>query len=298
MMKIEGVYPALITPFTKDDEIDEEGLRRMVEYVIEGGVAGIVPCGTTGESATLSHEEHKRVIDVVVDCSKVPVIAGTGSNNTKEAVEFTKHAEDTGADACLLITPYYNKPNVKGLKEHFKRIGDSVDIPLILYNIPSRTGQNVNAETMVALASEVENIKGVKEASGDLKQIGAIIRSVTERGLDFTVVAGDDFLTLPVMSLGGKGVISVAANIAPREMSEMVTAMLNGEMEKAKEINIRLFSLFEAMFLETNPIPVKKAAEMMGLPAGHVRLPLGALSESNEGKLREVLARLEMIGGT
>ncbi|MCW3128696.1 MAG: 4-hydroxy-tetrahydrodipicolinate synthase [Methanophagales archaeon] len=298
MMKIEGVYPALITPFTKDDEIDEEGLRRMVEYVIEGGVAGIVPCGTTGESATLSHEEHKRVIDVVVDCSKVPVIAGTGSNNTKEAVEFTKHAEDTGADACLLITPYYNKPNVKGLKEHFKRIGDSVDIPLILYNIPSRTGQNVNAETMVALASEVENIKGVKEASGDLKQIGAIIRSVTERGLDFTVVAGDDFLTLPVMSLGGKGVISVAANIAPREMSEMVTAMLNGEMEKAKEINIRLFSLFEAMFLETNPIPVKKAAEMMGLPAGHVRLPLGALSESNEGKLRKVLARLDMIGGT
>jgi len=298
MMKLEGVYPALITPFTKDDEIDEEGLRRMVEYVIEGGVAGIVPCGTTGESATLSHEEHKRVIDVVVDCSKVPVIAGTGSNNTKEAVEFTKHAEDTGADACLLITPYYNKPNVKGLKEHFKRIGDSVDIPLILYNIPSRTGQNVNAETMVALASEVENIKGVKEASGDLKQIGAIIRSITERGLDFTVVAGDDFLTLPVMSLGGKGVISVAANIAPREMSEMVTAMLNGEMEKAKEINIRLFSLFEAMFLETNPIPVKKAAEMMGLPAGHVRLPLGALSESNEGKLRKVLARLDMIGGT
>ena len=298
MMKIEGVYPALITPFTKDDEIDEEGLRRMVEYVIEGGVAGIVPCGTTGESATLSHEEHKRVIDVVVDCSKVPVIAGTGSNNTKEAVDFTKHAEDTGADACLLITPYYNKPNVKGLKEHFKRIGDSVDIPLILYNIPSRTGQNVNAETMVALASEVENIKGVKEASGDLKQIGAIIRSITERGLDFTVVAGDDFLTLPVMSLGGKGVISVAANIAPREMSEMVTAMLNGEMEKAKEINIRLFSLFEAMFLETYPIPVKKAAEMMGLPAGHVRLPLGALSESNEGKLRKVLARLDMIGGT
>jgi 4-hydroxy-tetrahydrodipicolinate synthase len=248
MMKIEGVYPALITPFTKDDEIDEEGLRRMVEYVTEGGVAGIVPCGTTGESATLSHEEHKRVIDVVVDCSKVPVIAGTGSNNTKEAVEFTKHAEDAGADACLLITPYYNKPNVKGLKEHFKRIGDSVDIPLILYNIPSRTGQNVNAETMVALASEVENVKGVKEASGDLKQVGAIIRSVTEQALDFTVVAGDDFLTLPIMSLGGKGVISVAANIAPREMSEMVTAMLKGEMEKAKEINIRLFSLFEAMF--------------------------------------------------
>jgi 4-hydroxy-tetrahydrodipicolinate synthase len=295
MIKIEGVYPALITPFTGDDEIDTEGLSRLVEYVTEGGVAGIVPCGTTGESATLSQEEHKRVIDVVVDCSKVPVIAGTGSNNTKEAIEFTKHAEDAGADACLLITPYYNKPNVKGLKEHFKIIGDSVEIPLILYNIPSRTGQNVNAETMVALAAEVKNIKGVKEASGDLKQIGAIIRSVTERGLDFTVVAGDDFLTLPIMSLGGKGVISVAANIAPREMSEMVAAMLKGEVEKAKEINIKLFSLFEAMFLETNPIPVKKAAEMMGLPAGHVRLPLGALSEGNEEKLRKVLERLGMV---
>ena len=295
MLKIESVYPALITPFTKDDEVDKEGLRRLVEYVTEGGVAGIVPCGTTGESATLSHEEHKEVIDAVVDCSKVPVIAGTGSNNTIEAVEFTKYAEDVGADACLLITPYYNKPNVKGLKEHFKRIGDSVELPLVLYNIPSRTGQNVSAATMVELAAEVDNIKGVKEASGDLKQVGAIIRSVTEQGLDFTVVAGDDFLTLPIMSLGGKGVISVTANIAPREMTEMVDAMLKGKVEKAKEINIRLFSLFEAMFLETNPIPVKKAAEMMGLPAGHVRLPLGALSEENEEKLRKVLEGLGMV---
>jgi 4-hydroxy-tetrahydrodipicolinate synthase len=296
MLKIEGVYPALITPFTADGGVDKEGLRRLVEYVVEGGVAGIVPCGTTGESATLSHKEHEEVIDVVVDCSKVPVIAGTGSNNTKEAVEFTKHAADAGADACLLITPYYNKPNVKGLKEHFKRIGDSVEIPMILYNIPSRTGQNVSAGTMVELASEITNIKGVKEASGDLKQVGAIIRSVAERGLDFTVVAGDDFLTLPIMSLGGKGVISVAANIAPREMTEMVDAMLKGEVGKAKEINIRLFSLFEAMFLETNPIPVKKAAEMMGLvAAGGVRLPLGALSEDNEEKLREVLEGLGMV---
>jgi len=295
MFKIEGVYPALITPFTKDDEVDKEGLRRLVEYVVEGGVAGIVPCGTTGESATLSHKEHEEVIDVVVDCSTVPVIAGTGSNNTKEAVEFTKHAADAGADACLLITPYYNKPNVKGLKEHFKRIGDSVEIPLVLYNIPSRTGQNVSAGTMVELASGITNIKGVKEASGDLKQVGAIIRSVAEQDLDFTVVAGDDFLTLPIMSLGGKGVISVTANIAPREMSEMVAAMLKGDAEKAKEINIRLFSLFEAMFLETNPIPVKRAAKMMGLPAGHVRLPLGALSEGNEEKLRKVLEGLGMV---
>lgn len=296
-MKIEGVYPALITPFTKDDEVDVDGLRRLVEYAIEGGVAGIVPCGTTGESATLSHDEHKRVVDVVVDCSTVPVIAGSGSNNTKEAIVLTKYAEDAGADACLVITPYYNKPNVKGLKEHFKLVGDAVNIPLIAYNIPSRTGQNVNAETMVELAAEVENLKGVKEASGDLKQIGTIIMLAAEQDLDFTVVAGDDFLTLPIMSLGGKGVISVAANIAPKPMSEMVDAMLNGEIEKAKEINLRLYPMFESMFLETNPIPVKKAAEMMGLlPAGHVRLPLGALSASNEEKLKAVLKGQGMLG--
>ena len=295
MLKMEGVYPALITPFTKDDEVDAAGLKRMVEYVEEGGVAGIVPCGTTGESATLSHEEHKRVIDIVVANAKVPVIAGTGSNNTREAVELTRYAADAGAEACLLITPYYNKPNVRGLKEHFRQIGDSADIPLILYNIPSRTGLNMSAETMVEIAAEVESVKGVKEASGNLKQVGAIIKLAKERGLDFTVVAGDDFLTLPIMSLGGRGVISVAANIAPQPMSEMVNAMLSGDIEKAKEINLRLFPLFEAMFLETNPIPVKRAAELMGLPAGHVRLPLGELSEENEQKLRQVLRELDMI---
>ncbi len=295
MNGIEGVYPALITPFTEDDEIDVGGLKRLVEYVEEGGVAGIVPCGTTGESATLSHEEHRRVIDIVIEAAKVPVIAGTGSNNTKEAIELTKHAEDAGADACLLITPYYNKPNVKGLKEHFKKIGDAVDIPLILYNIPSRTGQNISAETQIELATEVPNLKGVKEASGDLKQVGKIIQMAKERDLDFTVIAGDDFLTLPIMSLGGKGVISVAANIAPGEMTEMVDAMLKGELEKAKELNLRLFSLFNAMFLETNPIPVKHAARMMGLPAGHVRPPLGELSKANEEKLRQVLTDLGMI---
>ena len=295
MLKIEGVYPALITPFTKDDEVDAAGLKRMVEYVEEGGVAGIVPCGTTGESATLSHDEHKRVIDIVVANAKVPVIAGTGSNNTKEAVDLTRYAADAGAEACLLITPYYNKPNVRGLKEHFRQIGDSAEIPLILYNIPSRTGLNMSAETIVEIAAEVESVKGVKEASGNLKQVGAIIKLAKERGLDFTVVAGDDFLTLPIMSLGGKGVISVAANIAPQPMSEMVNAMLSGDIEKAKEINLRLFPLFEAMFLETNPIPVKRAAELMGLPAGHVRLPLGGLSEENEQKLRQVLHELDMI---
>jgi 4-hydroxy-tetrahydrodipicolinate synthase len=295
MVKIEGVYPALITPFTKADSVDEGGLRRLVEFTIEGGVSGIVPCGTTGESATLSHEEHKNVIEVVIDASTVPVVAGTGSNNTHEAVELTKHAADAGAAACLLITPYYNKPNVKGLKAHFKRIGDAVDIPLVLYNIPSRTGQNISAQTQIELATEVPNLKAVKEASGDLKQVGTIIQMAAERGLDYVVIAGDDFLTLPIMSLGGKGVISVAANIAPKAMSEMVHAMVSRDLDKAQEICLRLYPLFDAMFLETNPIPVKKAAELMGLPAGNVRLPLAPLSESNMEKLRAVLKGLGMV---
>lgn len=296
MLKIGGVYPALITPFTKDDKVDKDGLRRLVEYVIEGGVTGIVPCGTTGESATLSHDEHKEVIDAVIDCSTVPVIVGTGSNNTKEAVDLTKYAADAGAAACLLITPYYNKPNVKGLKQHFKQIGNAVDLPLILYNIPSRTGQNISAETQIELATEVPNLKAVKEASGDLKQIGTIIQMAADQGLDYSIMAGDDFLTLPIMSLGGKGVISVAANIAPKEMCAMVAAMLKRDMEKAQDINIRLYPLFDSMFLETNPIPVKTAAEMMGLPAGHVRLPLAPLSDTNVEKLRTVLKGLGMVG--
>jgi 4-hydroxy-tetrahydrodipicolinate synthase len=296
MLKIEGVYTALITPFTSDNEVDEVGLRRLVEFAVKGGVSGLVPCGTTGESATLSQEEHKKVIDVVVDASTVPVIAGTGSNNTEEAVEFTKHAEDAGAAGCLLITPYYNKPNVKGLKGHFAKISDAVDIPLILYNIPSRTGQNISAETQVELAAEVPNLKAVKEASGDLKQVGTIIQMAAEQGLDFAVMAGDDFLTLPIMSLGGKGVISVASNIVPKDMCAMVAAMSKNEVEKAQAINIKLYPLFDSMFLETNPIPVKKAAELMGLPAGNVRLPLGALSDANVEKLRQVLKGLGMVG--
>lgn len=296
MLRIEGVYTALITPFTKANEVDEAGLRGLVAFAIEGGVSGLVPCGTTGESATLSHDEHKRVIDVVVDASTVPVIAGTGSNNTQEAVEFTKHAEDAGAAGCLLITPYYNKPNVKGLKEHFTKISDAVDIPLILYNIPSRTGQNISAETQIELAAEVPNLKGAKEASGDLKQVGTIIQMAKEQGLDFAVMAGDDFLTLPIMSLGGKGVISVTSNIAPKEMCAMVAAMSKNEVEKAQAINIKLYPLFDSMFLETNPIPVKKAAELMGLPAGNVRLPLAPLSDANVEKLRTVLKGLGMVG--
>ena len=286
----EGSNIAIVTPL-KNNKVDEKQLRYLVDFQIENGTNGIVPCGTTGESATLTYEEHCNVIDIVIDQVKkrVPVIAGTGSNSTHETIYFTRHAEEMGADGALIITPYYNKPNVSGLKEHFKRIGESVELPLILYNIASRTGLNMTADTMVELAAEVANIKGVKEASGDLKQVGAVIKLAKERYLEFTVIAGDDFLTLPIMSLGGTGVISVAANIVPKPMSDMVDAMSKGEVEKALEIHLRLFPLFEAMFLETNPIPVKKAAEIMGLASGDVRLPLGALSAANEAKLRRVL---------
>lgn len=294
MDKIEGVYPALVTPFTGAEEIDKEGLRRVVEYVEEGGVAGVVPCGTTGESATLSHEEHKEVIDIVVERAKVPVIAGTGSNSTKEAIDLTKYAEDTGAIACLLITPYYNKPNKKGLMEHFKKVASSVDIPLILYNIPSRTGLNMLPEVVAELA-KIDNIKGIKEASGNINQVAKIIELTSNAGTDFTVISGEDAFTMPIMSVGGKGVISVTANVAPKEMCEMVNAMLRNDCEKARKMHYKLLPLFEALFLETNPIPVKKAMELIGLSTGHLRLPLGELSKDNEVKLKKVLQRLRLI---
>lgn len=286
-LKLEGVYPALITPFTEDDEIDKEGLRKIVEYVTEEGVSGVVPCGTTGESATLSLKEHKKVIETVVECSKVPVIAGTGSNNTKEAIEFTEFAEDVGADGVLLITPYYNKPNRKGLMRHFETIAKMVDIPVILYNVPSRTGLNMTPDVVAELA-EVPEIVGIKEASGDLKQVMEIIERT--EGKDFVVLSGDDILTLPIMVLGGKGVISVAANIVPKMLTTMVKEMLEGKTTRARELHYKLVPLFKALFLETNPVPVKKAAEMMGLiESGGVRLPLAEISWDNEDRLASAL---------
>lgn len=286
-LKLEGVYPALITPFTEDDEIDKEGLRKIVEYVTEEGVSGVVPCGTTGESATLSLKEHKKVIETVVECSKVPVIAGTGSNNTKEAIEFTEFAEDVGADGVLLITPYYNKPNRKGLMRHFETIAKMVDIPVILYNVPSRTGLNMTPDVVAELA-EVPEIVGIKEASGDLKQVMEIIERT--EGKDFVVLSGDDILTLPIMVLGGKGVISVTANIVPKMLTTMVKEMLEGKTTRVRELHYKLVPLFKALFLETNPVPVKKAAEMMGLiESGGVRLPLAEISWDNEDRLASAL---------
>jgi len=289
---IEGVLPALITPFTKDNEVDEEGLRQNIEFLIEGGVSGIVPCGTTGESATLSMSEHEHVIEIAINCSTVPVVAGTGSNNTIEALELTKSAEDAGADAALLITPYYNKPNDRGMIAHFKAISNAVDLPLILYNVPSRTGINLKPEIVADLARE-SNIIGIKEASGNLEQITRIIELTQDE--DFVIFSGDDALTLPIMALGGVGVISVVANVAPSLVVSMVKAFQKGELKEARKLHIELAPLIRAAFLETNPIPIKKAVELIGLSAGSLRLPLASISADNEKKLRTALNDLHLL---
>ncbi len=289
---IEGVLPALITPFTKDNEIDREGLQQNIGFLIENGISGIVPCGTTGEAATLSIQEHEKVIEYAVEFSTVPVVAGTGSNNTTEALELTKFAQDAGADAALLITPYYNKPNDRGMLAHFKTIADAVDIPIILYNVPSRTGINLKPELVAELA-KISNIVGVKEASGSLDQITKILELT--KGEDFVVLSGDDGLTLPIMALGGVGVISVVANVAPKLVVSMVEAFQSGDLAKARKLHLALAPLIRAVFLETNPIPIKKAVELIGLPAGHLRLPLAPISEDNERKLRAALNDLGLM---
>lgn len=288
----EGAMPALITPFTKDDRIDREGLRRNIAFVEEGGVSGIVPCGTTGESATLSALEHEEVIDIAVECAKVPVIAGTGSNNTGEALQFTKHAADAGVDGVLLISPYYNKPNPAGLLAHFKKIAEAVDIPMILYNVPSRTGQDMPVDVITKLA-KVENIVGIKEASGNVGKVSQILEQTIDD--DFVVLSGEDGLTLPIISMGGSGVISVAANIVPDKMSGMVNAALKGDYETARKIHFEIAPLIRALFLETNPIPAKKAAELIGLASGHLRLPLAPMSDDNQLKLVTELKKLGVM---
>ena len=284
-----GVFPAIITPFLKDESLDEEGLKRNIEYLNKTGIAGIVPCGTTGESATLTFEEHKRVVGIAVEASKVPVIAGTGSNNTREALELTRHAAKAGADAALLITPYYNKPNDRGMYEHFKKIAENCDIPIVLYNVPKRTGIDLKPE-LVAKLSKIKNIVAIKEASGSLSQQSQIIEQTF--GSEFVLLSGDDDLTLPTIALGGQGVVSVVANVAPRKTVAMVDAALKGDMEKARELHYELAPLVRAMFLETNPIPVKTAHKYLGLANGPLRLPLGEMAPEKEEKLKEILARL------
>lgn len=282
----QGSIVAMVTPF-RDGKVDEAKIRELVEFHFKNGTHAIVPCGTTGESPTLSHEEHKKVVEVTIQAAagRVPVIAGTGSNSTAEAIELTGHAKKAGADGVLMVCPYYNKPTQKGLVAHYRAIAEAVDIPIILYNIPGRTGVNMLPETVATLA-ELPNIVGIKEASGSLEQMTEVIHLCGER---ITVVSGDDTLTLPLMSVGGKGVISVIANILPKESAEMTNAALNGDWKRAKELHLRMFPLCKAMFYETNPIPVKTAMQLLGRLNGELRLPLAPMSEANRDKLEKAL---------
>ena len=288
----EGVLPAIITPFKRNPamDLDVQGLERNLASLLSCGVHGIVPCGSTGESATLTFEEHEKVIEIAVDTvnGRVPVLAGTGSNNTAEAVKLTKAAKDLGADGVLVISPYYNKPNRSGLVKHYTKLAD-LDIPLVVYNVPGRTGQNLEPDLIAELA-EHPNIVAVKEASGNIGQISRIIEETQDE--DFTVISGDDNITIPIMALGGGGVISVAANIDPKRMVTMYEAMKEGNYQKALVLHYALSPLFRAMFIDTNPIPVKKAVELIGMAGGPVRLPLDELDAKKTEQLKKILASI------
>lgn len=288
----KGSFVAIVTPF-RDGEIDERTYADLIEFQIKEGTHGIVPCGTTGESATLSHKEHERVIEMTVDIvnRRVPVIAGTGSNSTAESIMLTKHAKSAGTDAVLLITPYYNKPTQEGLYQHFKMIAESVDIPQFLYNVPGRTGVNMLPDTVERL-SRIKNIIGIKEATGDLRQVSDVIALC---GDNFIVLSGDDFTTFPLLTVGGMGVISVTANIVPGDVASLCNEFFRGNIEKAKKIHYRLRSLHEAMFYETNPIPVKTALSLMGKVSGEMRLPLCPMSEKNLERLKGAMKQYKLI---
>lgn len=289
----KGSIVAIVTPF-KNDQVDEKTLRKLVEFHIKNGTSAIVPCGTTGESATLNYEEHERVIEVCIEQAegRIPIIAGTGSNSTQEAIMLTKHAAKAGAAASLQVSPYYNKPTQKGLYEHFKAIAESADMPVILYNILSRTGVNIEPETIAKLAHDCKNIVGVKEASGSLEQMSRIKLLC---GKNFDLLCGDDALTLPVLSIGGTGVISVVANIVPKMTADLVAAFEKSDFLKAQEIHYKILPLVKAMFLETNPIPVKTAMGLMKLCEPGLRLPLCALSKENLTKLTETMRNYRLL---
>jgi len=290
----EGAYTAMVTPFDKKDKLDEDGLRENVKFQIKKGIDGLVPVGSTGECSTLSYEEHNQVIEVVVDAAKgkVPVLAGTGSNSTWEAIMLTKHAKEVGADGALLVVPYYNKPTQAGLYAHFKKLAEEVDIPQVIYNIPSRTVVNMLPETMAKLA-KLKNIVGVKEATGDMKQVAKIIELT--RGEDFSVISGNDSDTLAIMKLGGVGVISVASNIVPDKVVKIVESFRSGDVKTAEKIDRELSPLYKALFIETNPGPVKMAMNWMAMAAGGPRLPLVELEPENQEKLRKVLVDMKLV---
>jgi len=287
-----GSLVAIVTPF-RQGTVDERALAELIEWQIANGTNGIVPCGTTGESATLSHSEHNRVIELTVEVvhRRVPVIAGTGSNSTAEAITLTKHAKQAGADGALLITPYYNKPTQEGLYRHYTAIAEAVDLPLILYNIPGRTGVNMLPSTITRL-SAIKTIVGVKEGSGSVQQASDIVQMCGDR---LTVLAGDDSLTLPMMAVGAKGVITVTANVMPMEMAGLVKAFASGRIDEARRIHFKLSPIFAALFYETNPIPVKEALGLMRKIDPELRLPLCPMAQDTREKLIRVLKDAALI---
>jgi 4-hydroxy-tetrahydrodipicolinate synthase len=288
----QGVLTALVTPF-REGAIDERALQELIEIQIEARVDGLVPCGSTGEAATLSHAEHRRVVEVTVAAARgrVQVVAGTGSNSTAEAIELTRHAKEAGADGALLISPYYNRPTQAGIYAHYAEVARSTAFPLVLYNIPSRTGSNVAADTVARLA-DLDQVVGIKEASGDLSQVSHVIARCPE---DFAVLAGDDVLTLPILAIGGHGVISTLSNIAPSEIVDLVRAFRSGDLERARQIHRRLLPLCDALFCETNPIPLKAALAMRGRIRDELRLPLVPVSDANRERIQVVLKELGLL---
>ncbi len=290
---IKGSMVAIVTPFKDDGSFDEETYRRLIDFQIENGTDVIVPCGTTGESATIDFEEHARVIEVCVDqvAKRVPVIAGTGANSTSEAIELSRSAEELGADGLLLVCPYYNKPSQEGIYRHYKALAEAVSLPQVLYNVPGRTGINIAADTTVRLA-EIPNIVAIKEASGNLTQVSEIL---SRAGDKIDVLSGDDFLTFPMMACGAKGVISVSANVAPKAVKDMVVAVQEDRWEDARKMHLNLLELHSTMFIDANPVPVKTTLSLMGKAGATLRLPLCEMSADKLETLKGVLKKYKLI---
>lgn len=295
MTRLRGAFTALITPMHSDESVDYEGFKKLVRFQLESGISGIVPLGTTGETPTLNESEEDHLIDIAMEEAKgkVPVILGAGSNSTHDAVKYVKRAKQKGADYALVVTPYYNKPNDEGLYRHFKACSE-VGLPIIVYNIAGRTGKNISTPLLAKIA-ELPHIAGVKEASGDITQMMDVIGTIRSRKADFTVLSGDDALTLPLVSLGGDGVISVLSNIAPTQVMSLCKAALDGDFDRAREIHYSLLPAFRAAFIETNPVPIKAAMNMKQLPAGSLRLPLAPLSKENETKVFDAFRAAQII---
>lgn len=292
-MEFSGAMTALVTPF-KNNSVDEEAYRSFIEWQIAEGIHGLVPCGTTGESATLSHDEHKRVIEICIDqaAGRVPILAGSGSNNTSEAISLTRFAQQAGADGALLITPYYNKPTQEGLYQHYKAIAEAVEIPLVPYNVPGRTGCNMLPPVVARLAKDFPHVVGIKEATGNMSQGSEIIEKCPTR---FSLLSGDDLTAFPLMAIGARGVISVTSNIAPSRVVAMCNAFAAGDIKLAREWHHKLLPLDEAMFMVSNPIPVKTALSMMGKMGKEMRLPLYPMDKEQEGILEALLREQELI---